>query len=604
MNSLEDLLAQLYRTADEASRILRRAGLNPADVDLTGRAKVFWFRILDEAWRRGRIGEVVACAAAEYPQMREGLEQAVDPFLERLKQGGEPIEITVWQRILRRLAIPAATACLLGTAALFFLPRPDPTSQLWEKIGKLEQSSVGVTNQLTAITVEGRSALQAKTQEIDRLKDETRNLEASIAELRGRLGQGGLTADQQARIERAEAAVKNNEALILYSNGRLDQALAAMDAAVAAYRKLGADRRDEGFQNLLGRSLIRQSAMQTEKGQPEQARASLDEAKKTLPATPDNRQIVAAATKKAGGGLADGSPTPPKPPDLVVVPKPAASSEPAAGPEPPPVPVRPSGPSTAPSRSASVPPISFEPSTISGILVEPLQGPEGIAELWRSNPGETSGPRLEQVGKITVVDPGSYDLWCRTTGSADLKLVSRLEVRDGHLTRVNPGALVGHVLVEPWDRGSLPGVSAISVINQGIWGKETYFSISQGSKKLGIPFPIMPGDYDLLCEPAKGERFLVERGVKVEPGRETRVSLADKIGAFVVPKEKLAGIDFEAILVLRAGTRQIEQRTDAAGQPMLVGAGEPFEIVLRQPSGPYTLKKAAKAKAGELTTVP
>src|SRR5262249_37902490 len=157
---------------------------------------------------------------------------------------------------------------------------------------------------------------------------------------------------------------------------------------------------------------VRQSIMQTANGQTEQALATLGEAKKVLPDRSENESIVVAALKKV-------MPRPEPSPVLAAAPPQNVVQAPAAK-------VGTHAPTTT--QVNRVKPIAYEPGVISGILVEPLDGPEAITELWRPNPGETSGPRLESVGAITGVDPGSYDLWCRTTLGGQLRLVSGLEV--------------------------------------------------------------------------------------------------------------------------------------------------------------------------------
>ena len=76
MEYLENDLARLYKERDEASRVLLHCGLDPAAIDLSGGARIMWFRALAEANTQQKITAILERAAQEYPGQRT----AIRPF--------------------------------------------------------------------------------------------------------------------------------------------------------------------------------------------------------------------------------------------------------------------------------------------------------------------------------------------------------------------------------------------------------------------------------------------------------------------------------------------------------------------------------------------
>lgn len=82
--ALNDVLADLYPTVNDSSRIVHCAGMRSALVRYNDAALVNWFNILDEAEKQGRkIRAVLDCAIADYPD---------HPVLLALKHG-EPTPV-------------------------------------------------------------------------------------------------------------------------------------------------------------------------------------------------------------------------------------------------------------------------------------------------------------------------------------------------------------------------------------------------------------------------------------------------------------------------------------------------------------------------------
>ena len=69
LNDLVDLFAGVYRDSGSAAVVVRKAGLAPENIDLSGKPKVMWLRILEEANLQGRVPDLVRVVAEEYPNL-------------------------------------------------------------------------------------------------------------------------------------------------------------------------------------------------------------------------------------------------------------------------------------------------------------------------------------------------------------------------------------------------------------------------------------------------------------------------------------------------------------------------------------------------------
>ena len=77
-----------------------------------------------------------------------------------------------------------------------------------------------------------------------------------------------------------------------------------------------------------------------------------------------------------------------------------------------------------------------------------------------------------------------------------------------------------------------------------------------------------------------------------------------EVAAIVVHDPKLSGLQLQAIYVLEAGGNRIISETKAFDHPMMVHAGETYDVAIKQPGGLARLKTGITAKPGELIEVP
>ena len=63
----------------------------------------------------------------------------------------------------------------------------------------------------------------------------------------------------------------------------------------------------------------------------------------------------------------------------------------------------------------------------------------------------------------------------------------------------------------------------------------------------------------------------------------------------------MSGLELEAIYALRAGTNEIAAESKHFGEPILVYAGEAYDIALKQSGGLTRIKSSVTPKRGALT---
>ena len=77
----------------------------------------------------------------------------------------------------------------------------------------------------------------------------------------------------------------------------------------------------------------------------------------------------------------------------------------------------------------------------------------------------------------------------------------------------------------------------------------------------------------------------------------------NEIAGFVLSDPKMTGLEMEAIYALRAGTNEIAGEGKHFGEPILIYAGESYDIALKQSGGLARIKSNVTPKRGELTDV-
>ena len=93
------------------------------------------------------------------------------------------------------------------------------------------------------------------------------------------------------------------------------------------------------------------------------------------------------------------------------------------------------------------------------------------------------------------------------------------------------------------------------------------------------------------------------KNIPVTARESKRIVTDNEIVGFVVYPPKLTGLAVEAIYALRAGTNEIASETKNFGTPIMVYAGESYDIALKQSGGLTRIKSNMTPRRGELTEV-
>jgi hypothetical protein len=263
-----------------------------------------------------------------------------------------------------------------------------------------------------------------------------------------------------------------------------------------------------------------------------------------------------------------------------------------------PIPVKPSPTATSA--------VKFEKSTMPAIVVEKFDGPPDALDEFHVVEGGTDlggTYRIKYQPKpdsTLVVEPGTYDVVAKTSGGGTFLLLRNVEVKDGTMARIDPNAILGSIVVDPLTRKGFPEIKEIIVFDAGTTGRRL---IRQRTEKPGAILPIIAGMYDVECKTADGSEFVLVKNIPVRARESKRIITDNEIAGFVVYEPKVTGLTVEAIYALRAGTNEIASETKHFGNPIMVYAGESYDIALKQSGGLARIKSKVTPQRGALTEI-
>ena len=250
--------------------------------------------------------------------------------------------------------------------------------------------------------------------------------------------------------------------------------------------------------------------------------------------------------------------------------------------------------------------VTVENSPVAAIVIESLrENPEAVKEVHVVESGTAlSGSYTIRYslkpGSPTLVDAGTYDIVFKMAGNGIFALARSVEVKDQTRVRIDPNVMLGAIFVEPLTRPEFPEIKKIHVFEAGTTGSRRIY---QSAERLGVTLPIAPGKYDIECETADGNRLILSKNIDVKAQQEARIRTDQEVAAIVVRDPKLGGLQVQAIYVLEAGGNRIVSETKAFDRPMMVHAGDTYDVAIQQPGGLARLKTGITAKAGELIEV-
>lgn len=204
-----------------------------------------------------------------------------------------------------------------------------------------------------------------------------------------------------------------------------------------------------------------------------------------------------------------------------------------------------------------------------------------------------------EPGTPALVEPKTYDVLVKTGGGGVFLLAANVIVKEGTLARINPNALVGAIEVRPLTRRGFPELKEVVFVDRATGTRRL---IRQSTATLGVTLPIAPGAYDVLAKTEDGQADLV-RNLEIKARERKRIDLDDEVAAFVVQEPSIKGLNVKAIYALRTGTNEIAGKSLVFGKPMLVYAGEAYDIALEQPAGLTRFKTKLTPSKGSLTEV-
>jgi hypothetical protein len=261
---------------------------------------------------------------------------------------------------------------------------------------------------------------------------------------------------------------------------------------------------------------------------------------------------------------------------------------------------------TSQRRATATSAVKFEKSSVPAIVVEKFEAsPDALDEFHIVQAGtDLSGTyRVKyqpKPGSTVVVEPGTYDIVGRTKGGGTFLLAGNVEVKDATTARINPNPVLGSIVVDPLTRKEFPEIKEIVVFDAGTTGRRL---IRQRTDKPGAMLPIPAGTYDVECKTADGSEFILVKNVSVKASESRRITTDNEIAGFIVSDPKVSGLEVEAIYALRAGTNEIAAERKHFGEPILIYAGESYDIALKQSGGIARIKSNVTPKRGTLTEI-
>jgi hypothetical protein len=258
--------------------------------------------------------------------------------------------------------------------------------------------------------------------------------------------------------------------------------------------------------------------------------------------------------------------------------------------------------------SVSGPGIRPESSSVPAMVIEPLSPPYvAPGEIHVVEHGTATGTGSYKVkyqptpGTPVVMDAGAYDILLKSADNrgAGYIVASNVQVKEGSLTRVNPNAFVGGIAIEPLVRKGFPAIKELQVIDRASGDKRL---LAQSTDKLGVTLPLAPGSYEIVCTTTDGQTVVVAENIQIKAGAIVRIDTGNQLAAIVVRTPKIR-TELKAVYALQANSNRIASKVDAFDKPLLVTAGQSYDVALEQAAGLTRIKKAVVPKPGELVDI-
>lgn len=230
---------------------------------------------------------------------------------------------------------------------------------------------------------------------------------------------------------------------------------------------------------------------------------------------------------------------------------------------------------------------------------------------------DVDGEGRAQLEKVAAAGGGKY----YNARDAD-ELASAIDSIEREIEKVAPEppviqiqkGVVSAILVSPLTLEGFPQLEEVFVIKAGDKLNDNFLKIIQRTKELGKAMVVSPGKYDVICQPAGAMRIALMKNVEVKARETVKINTNRVASALVMADPKIEGLSaIKRLCAVPAGVAPngvdfnfggLRQQCPGFGKPLLLTAGEAFDIVFEPKEGArVTIVENVVLKGGELTII-
>ncbi len=251
-------------------------------------------------------------------------------------------------------------------------------------------------------------------------------------------------------------------------------------------------------------------------------------------------------------------------------------------------------------------------SVLPTLVVSPLTrfSEPNITEVLVASTGTnlrsfTPVQRAKQFDVPMVVEPGVYDLILDPNKQSMIRLIEGLEIASAEQVTIDPNAFVSFIVVQPLTLDGFPPLAQVFVLEAGT-STSGYVQFKHSTRQVGVPLLVEPGKYDVYTEPVGGTFVTLAQGVDVGVGEGVAVDTNAKVAVILHDDPQLEGFELEVIYLVTAGTdlrtrHSVLQKAKRFGEPLLVTAGDSYDVVLKPVGGsPVKVQQGVSPAPGEI----
>ena len=188
-----------------------------------------------------------------------------------------------------------------------------------------------------------------------------------------------------------------------------------------------------------------------------------------------------------------------------------------------------------------------------------------------------------------------------------VRLAENLDIAGGQQLNVDADALVSFVVVTPPENEGFPSLTQLFVLDAGT-STSGYVQSRFSTTRIGTPLLVEPGNYDVYVAPADGSFVALKTSVAIAAGAGLTLDAEKGLAVIVHEDPQMAGFELEDIYLVTAGTNigtyhNVYQQGAGFGAPMLVTAGQAYDVVLKPVGGnPVKVQQNVSPGPGEIVS--